>query len=221
MKRSLKRYFLSFACLVVVSCLSWALVRTAAGQNADAKAPGIIRVGVALPVLEMGPMAGGEGASESVREVVMNYLAGPSFEVVPLTAQLPIQAEAEGREEECDFIVYTALSAKQAGGSGARFLKGASRMSNTIPMMGRMRGVSRTIAGTTAVAVLHEAAVAASMVKAKTEVSFEYKLVAEGSSVPVLSDVVKKKATEDGEDVISGLVEKAAGAVINVILNKK
>ncbi len=45
--------------------------------------------------------------------------------------------------------------------------------------------------------------------------------MAVGGSAPVLSDAVKTNATHDGEDVITGLVEKAAGAVLNTILSKK
>jgi hypothetical protein len=45
--------------------------------------------------------------------------------------------------------------------------------------------------------------------------------MAAGSSAPALSDIVTTKATQDGEDVISALVEKAAGAVVNMILSKK
>lgn len=222
MKKSLMRYLILMMCgVVVLSFLCQAPAQTAAGQNAGAKAPGIIRIGVALPTVQMGPQPAVDGASEGVRGVMMKYLAGPSFEIVPLTAQLPVQIEAEGRQRECDFVLYLALSAKQKGGSGLGFLRGAAQMSNVIPMLGAAHGAVGTIAGAAAGTVLSGAAGAASMVKAKSDVSFEYKLMAAGSSAPALSDIVTTKATQDGEDVISTLVEKAAGAVVNKILSKK
>ena len=223
MKRSIVRYVVSMICAVVlVSYVCCAVAQTAAGQNAGVKTPGVIRVGVAMPSLQMGPSPAVVGASEGVREAVMKYLAGPSFEIVPLTAQLPVLLEAEGRQKECDFVIYSALSATQTGGSKLGFLKSASRMSSVIPMVGAVHGVAGAIAaGTAAANMLTGVAAAASMIKAKSDVSFEYRLLAGGSSVPLLSDIVKTRATRDGEDVISALVEKTAGAVVNTILSKK
>ena len=219
MKRSIVRCFiLMIGGVVVRSCLCCALAQTAAGESTSAKAPGIIRIGVALPTLQMGPAPAVAGASEGLRDTLMKYLAGPSFEIVPLTAQLPVQIEAEGRQRECDFVFYSALSAKK-GSSGLGFLKSVSQMSNVVPMLGTVRGAAGTIAA--AETVLRGVAGAASMVKAKSEIAFEYRLIAGGSPAPVLSDVAKTKATQDGEDVISALVEKAAGAVVNTAMNKK
>ena len=217
MKKSLVRYFISVLFGVVVpSCLCCALA-----QNGSAKMPGIIRIGVALPSLHMGPAPAVAGASEGVHGTLIKYLAGPSFEIVPLTAQLPVQIEAEGRQRECDFAIYSVLSAKQKAGSGLGFLKGISQMSNVIPMVSAARGMAGTIAGAAAGTVLSGVAGAASMVKAKSEVSFEYRLMAAGSPAPVLSDIAKAKAVQDGEDVISALIEKAAGAMISTIISKK
>jgi hypothetical protein len=151
----------------------------------------------------------------------MKYLAGPSLDIVPLTAMLPVQIEAEGRRIECDFVIYSALSAKQKSGSGLGFLRGVSQLSSVVPILSVGHGTAGAIAGVAAETVLSGIAGAASMVKAKSEVSFEYRLVATGNSAPVLSDVLKTKATQDGEDVITALVEKTAGAVANTILSKK
>jgi len=217
MKKSLVRYFVSILGGVVVpSCLCCALA-----QNGSVKMPGILRIGVAMPSLQMGPAPAVAGASEGVHGTLMKYLAGPSFEIVPLTAQLPIMIEAEGRQAECEYVIYSVLRAKQKGGSGLGFVKGMSQMPNVIPMLGSTRSVAGTIAGAAAGSVLSEIAGAASMVKAKSEVSFEYRLMAEGSPSPVLSDIVKTKATQDGEDVISALIEKAAGAMVNAIISGK
>ena len=222
MKKSQVRYFILMVFgFVVPSFLCSALAQTAAGQNGSAKAPGIIRIGVASPTFQMGPAPAVDGASEGVRGVMMKYLAGPSFEIVPLTALLPVQIQAEGRQKECDFVIYSALSAKQKGSSGLGFLKGVSQMSNVIPMLGAAHGAAGAIASAAAGTVLSGVAGAASMVKAKSEVSFEYQLIAGGSSAPVLSDVVKTKANQNGEDVITALLEKAAGAMLNMILSKK
>ncbi len=222
MKKSIVRYFVSAVCGIVLhSCLSCTFAQTLANQSYDAKGLGITRVGVALPSIQMGPAPAVAGASEGVHSLLMKYLAGPSFEIVPLTAQLPVQIAAEGRQKECDFVILTALISKQKSGSGLGFLKGVSQMSNVIPMLGAARGVAGTIAGAAAGTVLSGVAGAASMVKAKSEVSFEYKLMAIGSPAPILSDIVKSKATQDGEDVISSLILEAASAMVNRIITNK
>ncbi len=223
MKKPMARYFVSIVFGVVLhSCLCFAFAQTLAGQNSSAKAPGIIRVGVALPSIQMGPAPAVAGASEGVHSLLMKDLAGPYFEIVPLTAQLPVQIAAEGQQKGCDFVILTALSAKQKSGSGLGFLKGVSQMSNVIPMLAAARGVAGAIAGAAAGTVLSGVAGAASMVKAKSEVSFEYKLMAGGSPEPVLSDTVKTKATQDGEDVISALILEGASAMVSrIIINKQ
>lgn len=67
------------------------------------------------------------------------------------------------------------------------------------------------IASTTAV-------MASSGVKAKAEVSFEYSLnSADGASV--LRDAQKAKARTDGEDVVTPMIQKAAGSIVT-LLNK-
>lgn len=221
MKKSLLRSFMLMVFGVVVpSWLCCALAQPAAGQNVAAKTPGIIRIGVALPSLQMGPAPSVAGASEGIRDTVMKYLAGPSFEMVPLTAQLPVQIAAEGQQKGCDFVIYSALRAKQSSG-GLGLLRGASRMSSMIPILGSVNGAAGTIAQAAAGTVLSGVAVAASMIKAKSEVSFEYRLIGVGSSAPLLTNTLKTKATQDGEDVISGLVENAAGAMVNTIINGK
>jgi hypothetical protein len=180
----------------------------------------IIRIGVAVPSMQMGP-APVAGAPEGIHSIWMKYLSGPSFEIVPIASQLPVQIEAEGRQKACDFVIYSTLSARQKSSSGLGFLKGATQMSNMIPMLNAVHSAAGAVAGAATGSVLSGVAAAASMVKAKSEIALEYRLMAGGSPAPVLSDVVKTKATQDGEDVISGLVEKAAGAVVATILSKK
>ena len=60
----------------------------------------------------------------------------------------------------------------------------------------------------------------ASNIKAKDEITLEYKLEAVGGGRPALSKTEKAKATSDGEDVLTTLIEKAATAIISVLRNK-
>jgi hypothetical protein len=60
----------------------------------------------------------------------------------------------------------------------------------------------------------------ASQVKAKDELSLEYRLEATADARPVVSETEKAKAKRDGEDVLTPLVQKAAGAVVAAATKK-
>jgi hypothetical protein len=77
------------------------------------KQPGTIRVGVA-PIRNS---AGREVSTDSLRAQLVNGIGGSGVEAVPLDAADQAAAEAEARQKECDFILYTDLTAlKQSAG---------------------------------------------------------------------------------------------------------
>ena len=60
----------------------------------------------------------------------------------------------------------------------------------------------------------------ASGVKAKSEVSFDYKLMTPGNATPVLANSAKAKAKQDGEDIITPLIAQADTAILAEISKK-
>jgi len=220
MKRSGMRLLISslLVAAAVLPISSWGHAQSPTNQ--DGKPAGVIRIGVAMTTVQMGPAPAGVNPSENVRGMIIKYLTGPAFDIMPLAAQLPVQVDAEARQKGCDFVIYSALSAKQKGSSGLGFLKGAAQMSTMIPMLGAAHGAAGTIAGAATGTVLSGAAGAAAMVRAKAEISLEYRVVAPGNPTPVLSDVAKAKAAQDGEDVITPLVEQAATAIVSKLQQK-
>ena len=87
-------------------------------------------------------------------------------------------------------------------------------------MLGAAHGAGGAIAGAAAGTALSGAAGAASFVKAKSEVTLEYRLLAPQNPAPVLAISSKGKAQQDGEDVITPLVEQAATGIIKELLKK-
>jgi hypothetical protein len=91
---------------------------TSNGSNAPAaavapKRPGVVRVGVA-PISNR---SGHELSAESLRVQLVNAVTGSDVEAVPLAASDQTAAEAEARQKECDFVLYTDLTAlKQSAG---------------------------------------------------------------------------------------------------------
>ena len=180
------------------------------------KKPGVIRIGIVQPRMDMGPA--GANAGEALRVVLGQYLGGPTLEAVPLTAMLPIQAAAEGQQKQCDYILYATLTQKKSGGLG--LLKSAQSMAGMVPVLG-MAGRTGAIVGEAAAhTALTAASQVASGVKAKSEVSFEYQLIAPGATSPLAANSEKAKAQSDGQDVITPMVEHAATAITGALLKK-
>jgi hypothetical protein len=184
------------------------------------KKAGVVRIGIVMPKSQLGQGAQGPAAGEPLRGMLAQYLVGPSAEIIPIAALLPDQIEAESKVKLCDYLVYSSITQKkQTGGLG--MLKSASSMANMIPMVGMMNSVSGAMAATTAATTAQEAATMSSAVKAKSDITLDYHVTATGDPSPVLSNSLTAKATSDGEDVITPLVEKEATAIMTEVSKKK
>jgi hypothetical protein len=189
---------------------------TPAAVQMPAKRSGTVRIGLVQPKLDLGPATA--NSAEALRSLLGQYLVGPNIEVVPLSAMLPIQAEAEAKQKDCDYILYASLSQKKSGGLG--FLKSAQSMTGMVPVIGMAGRTSAIVGQAAAHAALSTAGQLAAGVKAKNEVTFEYRLVAPGSPSPLLADIEKSKAQSDGQDVITPMVEQAATAIVGTLAKK-
>jgi hypothetical protein len=90
-----------------------------AGAAVAPKRPGVLRVGVA----PIDNRSGRELSTESLRVQLVNGVTGSGVEAVPLAASDQAGAEAEARQKECDFILYTDLASLKpsAGKVGGMF----------------------------------------------------------------------------------------------------
>lgn len=155
------------------------------------KKPGVIRIGIITPKVQLtsGNVA---QTTESLRNSFLGQLNGPTIEVVPLSAQLPSQAIDEARQNQCDYVLSVAMNVKKGGGS----------------MFGRALGNITGVYTSTAVT---------NSIKAKDEVSLEYKLDSVETTRTVLSNSAKAKAKSDGDDVITPLVQTAAHSIVSTV----
>jgi hypothetical protein len=155
----------------------------------------------------------GQGAGESLRLLESQYLKGPKIEVVLLTSLLESQVEAEAKEKECDYVVFSAMSQKKSGRMG--FLRGASTLMSVMPIAVAARGAAGAIAATASASAAASAASSmSSQVKAKNDLTFEYHMLAPGNATAVLENKATAKAKADGEDVITPLVEAAGTSIV-------
>jgi hypothetical protein len=183
---------------------------------APAKTAGKTRIGVPLPKTQLTQAAPGTDSSVALRTSLMSFMAGPAIEIVPITARVQSQIDAEAKEQTCDFVLYSALTQKHSGGSGlGSLMKGGTSLISMVPMVGMAGGMAGMVAGQAA-SVAAGAAMTSS-IKAKDDVSFEYRLMPTGATQPLVAKVEKSKATADGEDVITPLVEHAAEAMLTAM----
>lgn len=177
-----------------------------------------LKICVAAPKTNLAPS---ETAAESLRNSLVKYLSGPAAEIVALDAMVAVQQRAEALEKGCAFYLsMSVVQKKKGGGEGfGGFLKqtaGAAPLLNDIGAGKTATTISST--ATRSQAKLTTAGDLAVGIKAKDEVTLEYNLFdARGGTAA--SGKFKTKAGKDGEDVLSGLLEKAVNDVLTAALN--
>src|SRR6185437_14509722 len=81
------------------------------------KKAGMIRIGIVT--VKPGAVAENMNAGNlagAVQTTLIEKLKAPNVEAVPIQATVLNQIEAEAREKECDFLVYTTVTHKKGGG---------------------------------------------------------------------------------------------------------
>ncbi|HVG22505.1 MAG TPA: hypothetical protein VNI02_25925 [Blastocatellia bacterium] len=180
------------------------------------KKEGAVRIGVVIPKAQMSDGVPAAESAEAVRNTFAGFLNGPSVEVVALSARLPEQALEEARQGQCDYILFSSLTQKKGGGMFGKVMGNvAGAAGSVIPYGGSAGGVAARTAATTAI---YTTAAIAGSIKAKDELTLEYRLQSTGADAkPVLSNTSKAKAKTDGEDVVTPLVEKAAQTIVGAV----
>lgn len=173
------------------------------------KKPGTVRIGLAhVKTGSLGKEMPAAELAEAVRNTLVSYLKMPNVEVVPLEARLQTAIDAEAKEKECDMVIYATVSHKKGGGGFGMFSKLASHALSSI-------GYGST-AGAIAASTVISAGSIAGNVKTKDELKLEVR-VANATGQPTFSGEYRAKAKNDGDDILSSLVEQAAEAIAKAI----
>ena len=158
--------------------------------------------------------------STSLRDLFASYLTGPSLRAISLEARLSSQAIEEARQKQCAYVLLTTIARKRDGGSGWGRALGQAAGSAAyygIPYGG---GAAAAAARGAAVAGAHAVSTMASTTRAKDEVTLEYRIGTADAVLRTAPKTEKAKARSDGEDLLTPLVEKAAGSVAAVVTRK-
>ncbi len=182
------------------------------------KKPGTIRIGLAS--VKTGAVGEGISASDlaaAVRNTLGDFLKGTKLEVVTLEARLASAQADEGKQKECDFVVYSNVSHKKGGGGGFGLGKMLAQTVAQTGVLGHTGSVAGNVAGHVASQAIITAASLSGSVKKKDEITFDVKLQAPDNSASPLTKQFKAKAQSDGDDIISSIVEQAAQAIVSAL----
>jgi hypothetical protein len=200
----------SIAALLLVLLLGAAWAQDSAG-DASAKSP--VNVCLAPASAQMGD-GNADAAATAVQDTFTKFLTGPSIKVTLLSARLASQAREEAKQGNCGHVLFTSVvHKKKEGGSLFSRIAGdaASSAVWNIPGGG---GAASATARSAATSAASSALRMATYIKAKDELTLEYKLEAPDRAAPLLSKTEKAKAKSDGEDLLTPLVQKASEAIV-------
>jgi hypothetical protein len=186
------------------------------------KAAGKTRIGVVSPEAQLGQGSNsGMDYGTPLRNAIVQYMNGPAVEVAALDSHIPMQVQAEAQQKQCDYILFSTVTVKHGGGGGfAKFMKMAGPATSIMPMAGALKGIGAATAATMATSTAAQTASMTSLanftgqIKSKDEITLAYQLVAVGQQSSKLSNTLNAKASSDGEDVLSPLIQEMANTVL-------
>lgn len=219
---------------LLLNCALNGLALIVSAAIGPAHAADKICIGVVLPKAQLGQGSGGADVSEPVRQSLMGYLGGPATQILPLQARIPVQAEAEAREAGCPYVLYTSIvhrKARSGGGFGA-LLGAVAPVAGMVPGLGGLGGGAGAMVASQAAAVAATAAAQAQaqamqeqasaalgnasqgQIRKGDQITLEYQLKRTGQARPLAAKSLQVKAGEDGEDLLSPLLEQEATGVL-------
>jgi hypothetical protein len=153
--------------------------------------------------------------SSAVKQTLTGFLTGPSIGVSALSAKLEVQAREEAANAGCRFLLITTAKhqRKHGGGflqkaAGGAVQQGAWSASSRIGGTGVGRVATDAVAGAAGAA----ASDLAYTTRSKDEMTLAYRLETADRKV-LVEKSAKRKASSDGEDLVTPLAQQTAEAV--------
>jgi hypothetical protein len=154
-------------------------------------------------------------AGDAVRESFTSYLTGPSLRTDPLKARLASQVKEEAKQAGCPYLLLTTIKHVQkrsGGGLLKRMAAGAAQQGAWEAGVTSGSAAGR-IAGQAAYGAAGQAAHDyAYTVRNKDELTLGYRLEAPDGKV-LIEKRDKRKAQQDGEDLLTPMVQTASEAI--------
>lgn len=199
--------------LLALLLISSTLVATTAVQARGQAAAEPTCVAIVLP-----SVTGADGDAialgQSLRDLMISYLTGPTIKSMPLEARLPDQAIEEARQKKsCGYVLVSAFTRKGGGGRSVTSVVGAAAQgaSGYIPYAG---GVGSAAARSAAAAGTYAVGSMAASTRAKDELTLEFRIGTPDTVMKATPHKESVKAKANGEDLATPLVEHAATAIL-------
>ena len=177
-------------------------------------APGAICLAI-MPATVTG-VENGSDAATAVQEVFVSFLSGPTLNPVALESRLKVQAAQEAKQKGCGYLITATVHRKRGGGSAFGRVVGqaAGQAAWYIPGGHTVgTGVARGLS----IGAAQALSTMASSTRAKDEMQMEWALtVPAGAAIKSKSE--KLKASSDGEDVLTPLVQRAAESIAELVI---
>jgi hypothetical protein len=174
------------------------------------------------PASVEGASGSAASAMDAVRETFSSYLTGPSLRADPLKARLASQVKEEAKQSGCPYLLLTTIKHVQKRGGGGllgRMAAGAAQQGAWEAGVASGSTAGR-IAGHAAYGAAGQAAYDyASSTRNKDEMTLGYRLETPDGKV-LVEKKDKRKASQDGEDLLTPLVENASEALVAAIGGK-
>jgi hypothetical protein len=191
-----------------------ALSAAARAQDAPPPAQPATPCVAVMPATVTGVDGDAATASLAVRDLFVTYLSGPALQLVPLESRVRPQALAEARQKGCAWLVTATVNRKRSGGGSnalGRIVGGAaSTAAWHIPGSSAGAAVARGVGAGAA----HAVESMATSTRAKDELKLDWTLASIAGGPSPVSRSDKLKASSDGEDLLTPLVQKAAEAIV-------
>ena len=207
--------------LMPIAVVSLCLLRApATAQSPDSTSPNVTRICLAPAAVEAAP-AGAEPVA-AVRDAFISFLTGPTLAVLPLEARLQSQVRQEAKLAGCRFLLLPTVKHERKSGGGllSKVAGGAVQQGAWAVSGSAGSTVGRVVAGAAAGAASSAVNDYASWSRTKDELTLRYRLES-GTGVELVEKAEKRKATSDGEDLLTPVVQRASEGLVQALAKQE
>lgn len=172
-----------------------------------------------MPAVVAGMDGNAADAATAVRDALVTFLSGPALQPVAMEARVRLQALEEARQKKCTHFLTLSLTKKAGGRSALGRVVGqaAGTAAWRLPGGGSL---GTAVARDLSVGVVYALSNMAASTRAKDEMRLEWTLAPIDTPGRSASKTEKAKATADGEDILTPLIQRSADAIVELLLKK-
>jgi len=200
---------------IAAICLAGPVALAQDAPPAPASPTPEICIAMALPSVQ-GAEGNATDVATAVRDLFTSYLQGPTMKVVALDARLTPQATEEARQKSCEHMLVASVIRKRGG--GGKLGRVIGQAGSTAAWYAPVGSVGAAVARSAVIAGAQAASAIASNTRAKDEVRIQYRLVSTDGRVVVKQKEEKAKASADGEDLLTPLVQTVSESIAAAVL---